>query len=94
MQRLTQLLRNLFVQTGQQTPAETTGEMTLHDVLRICAARVPGRSRPAPLPAGYRLSADCCLGMSNRTMIDFRHRGFGGRLAAYALQNRDSRMPR
>lgn len=91
MQRLAQLLKNLFAQPSQQSLNTTGAEMTLHDVLRICAARVP-HPRPVVAQAGYRLTVNCCLEVSDQPLLDFRSHAFGGRLVAYGTENRAARL--
>ena len=92
MQRLTQLLKNLFAPSSQQSLNTTGDELTLHDVLRICATRIPQPPRPPVVQAGYRLTANCCLEISETSVINLRSHTFAGRLAAYGLQNHDSRL--
>jgi len=91
MQRLTQLLNSLFVQPSRQLPGVTGDELTLHDVLRICAARAP-RARPLVVQAGYCLTANCCWEISDKSAMRLRAHTFAGRLAAYGLQNHASRL--
>lgn len=102
MQRLTQLLKNLFALPSPQTPSTTGAEMTLHDVLRICATRMPQQPRPLVAATGYRMVGSDWLEMSSQPVtsqpvtsqpvISLRGQAFGGRLAAYGTDKRDSRF--
>lgn len=92
MQRLTQLLRNLFPQPSQQSLNTTGGEPTLHDVLRICAARAPQRPRPVVFQTGYQLVANSCWEGGGKSPSHLHRHTFGGRLAAYGTEKRDSRF--
>jgi len=92
MPRLTQFLKNLFTQSSPQSPNTTGAEMTLHDVLRICATRVPQRPRPVVTATGYRLVANDCFEMSSKPVCNLRSHSFGGRLSAYGIDKHESRF--
>jgi hypothetical protein len=92
MSRLTQLLKNLFAQSSPRSPSTTGAEMTLHDVLRICAARVPQRPGPVVPATGYQLVANDCLEMSSKPVCNLRSHSFGGRLSAYGIDKHEPRF--
>lgn len=92
MHRFAQLLKNLFVPTEQQSLSGTGGELTLHDVLRICAARAPQRPRPVLAATGYQLVANSCWEGGGKSPNHLHRHTFGGRLAAYGTEKCDSRF--